>query len=231
MVTRPYAHKVNRVTISGDCFSGAEVWTTGFYLGETGADAGDPAGSAEDIAGYWNTFWTTANSMISIYYRTLEVKVAQLDTDGKTDLGSIDYYTLTTPTTGGGGGSAMPPQTSLVATLTSDVQRGLGSKGRMYLPGVNGTVTNTGKVISTTPTNVSLNLKTMFDGINADADIPGSVILASHGHKLTSVPGGDVTYIEPVNTLVTGLRVGDVYDTQRRRRNGLAEVYTTRVLA
>lgn len=231
MVTRPYAFKVNRVTISGDCFSGGEIWSTGFFIGSTSADAGDPAGSAQDIAEYWSTFWTTANSVISIYYRTLEVKVAQLGTDGKTDLASIDYYTLPTPVTGGGGGSAQPPQTSLVATLTSDVQRGLGSKGRMYLPGINSAVTNTGKVTATTPTNVSLNLKTMFDAINADADIPGSVILASHGHKLTTVPGGDVTYIEPVNTLVTGLRIGDVYDTQRRRRNGLSEVYTTRVLA
>jgi hypothetical protein len=231
-VEKPFAYKVNRVTISGDCFNGAEVWSTGFYFGYTNADAADPAGTADDIAGYWSTFFTTAANKVGSAYRTLQVKVAQLGTDGKTDLDSIDYYDYPSPVVGVTATSVLPPQISLAATLSSDVQRGLGAKGRMYLPGVWDSVsTSTGKLGTTTPTNVSLNLKTMFDAINSDTDIPGEVILASHGHKTTIIPGGDIVYISPINTKVTGLRVGDVFDTQRRRRNDLPEVYVTRVLA
>lgn len=231
-VTPPYAHKVIRVTISGDCFSGAEHWTTGFYLGDTAADAGDPAGCADDIAGYWTTFFTTAANKVGSAYRTLEVKAALIKADGHTDLESIDYYTYPTPIVGVTATSVLPPQVTLAATLTSDVQRGLGAKGRMYLPGIwDGVSTTNGKLASTTPSNIKNNLKTFLDSVNADSDIPGYVILASHGHYFKDSLGVIEGYTGAVNTRVTGCRVGDVYDTQRRRRDDLPEVYYTAVLA
>jgi hypothetical protein len=231
MVDRPYAHRVNRVTISGDCFSGGEQWSTGFYYGLVDGDAGDPAGTAEDIAGHWTTFFTSVTVDVSEFYRTLEVKVAQFEESGNTDTEMIDYYTYPAPIVGGGGQLAHPPQCALVATMTSDVQRGLGAKGRMFLPGVRQAIQSNGKISSTDANNVATAFKTFLDAVNADADIPGSVILASHGHRTVLAPGGDIVYLQPVNTLVTGCRVGDVYDTQRKRRNELPEVYTTKVLA
>lgn len=228
---KPYAFAVNRVTISGDCFSGAEVWTTGFFLGSESADAVDPDGLAAEIAPYWTTFFTTANSTVASTYRSLQVKVSHIGADGVTDGALTDYYDWVTPPTGNAGPTSMPPQTSLVCTLTSNLTRGAGAKGRMYLPGINGAVTTSGKVTGTTPTNASLNLKTMFDAINSDVDIPGQLILASHGPVTKVLPGPVNTYFDPLNVLVTGLRIGDVYDTQRRRRNGLTEFYTNRALA
>lgn len=228
-----YAHAVNRVTISGTCFGGAEEWSTGFWMGSEGADAGDPNGAAEAIAGHWRVFFELAANSISSGYLTTQVKVAQhiAETEA-TDLSMVDFYDVSPVMDGGGTTVSMPAQTSLVLTLTSEIQRGTGSKGRMYLPGVNSSVTGTtGKLLSSFVLNFSATLKTFADSVNADANVPDSIILASRGTKTTLLPGGDIIYINPHNKLVTGLRVGDVYDTQRRRRNGLTEAYSTQVLA
>lgn len=227
----PFAHKVNRVTISGDCFSGAEIWTTGFYLGAPDADAGDPAGSAAAIGALWTTFWGSATTYVSNLYRSLQVKVAQHRTDGTTDPDAIDYYIYPTPPVGGTSLGALPPQVSLAVTMTSEIQRGLAAKGRMYMPGIAAIIAGNGKVTSANVTNIATNFKTFLDGINSSTAVSGNVILASHGHYVKATDTTPAFYALPKNTQVTGCRVGDVYDTQRRRRNGLAEVYTTRVLA
>jgi hypothetical protein len=228
-----YAHAVNRVTISGTCFGGAEEWSTGFWMGSETADAGDPNGAAEDIAGYWRTYFELAANSVSSGYITTEVKVAQHKADTeKTDLTKVDFYTVSPLMDGGGTATVLPAQITLAMTLTSEIQRGTASKGRMYLPGINAGLANaTGKLLSSQTDTFRTNLKTMFDAINADADVPDRVILVSRGTKLTTFPGGDITYINPKNANVTGLRVGDVYDTQRRRRNSLVEAYSTAVLA
>jgi hypothetical protein len=202
-------------------------------MGSEGADAGDPNGAAEQIAGYWRVYFELANSSVSSGYITTQVKVAQhiAETEA-TDLSKVDFYDVSPLLDGGGASVALPAQISLAMTLTSEIQRGTGSKGRMYLPGINAAVSGTtGKLLSSQTDTFRTNLKTMFDGINADTDIPDQVILASRGTKTTLLPGGDIIYINPHNKLVTGLRVGDVYDTQRRRRNGLSEAYSTAVLA
>lgn len=202
-------------------------------MGSENADAGDPAGSAEDIAGHWRTFFELGTVGISSGYLTTQVRVSQHKAvDGKVDLQAVDIYDVSPVMDGGGTTAALPAQVTLCCTLTSEIQRGTGSKGRMYLPGIQTAVQGTtGKLLSSVTDNIRTHLKTMFDAINADADIPDQVILVSRGTKITSVPGGDISYINPHNKPVTGLRVGDVYDTQRRRRNGLTEAYSTAVLA
>lgn len=228
-----YPHKINKVTISGDCFSASEIWSTGFYLGNETGDAPDPGTTAaSDIAAKWQTFFTHTDAHISSGYRTLQVKVSQLDTDGDVDLNKIDFYDYPTPITGGGGASTLPPQIALACTLTSEKQRGLASKGRMYLPGVNSAVSSSSAQLSTITLNPLLDkLKIFFDALKNDADVPGALILASKGHKIPGPGAGEYFYGAGEIKNVTGFRIGSVYDTQRRRRNAVPEVYTTRVLA
>lgn len=228
-----YAHNVNRVTISGTCFTGGEIWSTGFWLGSATADAGDPAGSAIPIAGFWNTFFGNVAQAFSASYITQQVKVAQHKaSDGKVDLTKVDFYDLSPTQAGGGGSSALPPQISLAATMTSQIQRGTAAKGRMYLPGINTQVTSsTGKISSSVINTHATAFKTFLDAVNASSSVPDSVVLVSKGNKVTDIGTGEVHYVLPKNALVTGLRIGDVYDTQRRRRNAMAETYTTKVLA
>lgn len=229
-----YPYRVNKVTISGTCFGGSEEWSTGFYLGDVAANAADPgSGTAAAIAPLWTTFFQHALSRIAVTYKTNQIKVSQLETDGDVDLNMINIYDYSPAIAGVQSGAVFPAQITIAATLTSDLQRGLASKGRMYLPGVQAVVSDTTGQISTSDTaNLVTRLKTFFDAVNASSSIDGYVILASKGHKIYEAPPGTGWhYGLGKNARVTGLRVGTVFDTQRRRRNGLAETYSTGVLA
>ena len=229
-----YAHKFARVTFSGTIFGGAEEWSTGFQIGWEDADYEDLVpGIAEEIGTKWQTFFTNGAHQISNAWRVLECKVALINTNGTTDTANIDYYPYPTTVVGAQGGTPWVPQITLAATLTSDNQRGLASKGRMYLPGVNSGIDGaTGKLGATFTNTLNTGFKTFLDAVNADTDIPGAVIIASKGHKTNTLDtNGHPVYEGGINAFVTGCRIGDVYDTQRRRRNGLSETYNTKVLA
>lgn len=219
-----YAYKVHRVTISGTCFGGNEIWTTGFFLGSETGDVGTASqGQVDAIASRWQTFFVLSGSSISSNYLTTQVKVAELLTTGATDPLNVVYHTYSSPPQGANAGTAMPPQTSLVCTLTSAISRGLAAKGRMYLPGfAGGGPDATGHIGSTAVGNVATALQTFFNGVNTDAVSTAKVINASFGSVKHSLPG--------VNALITGIKVGNVYDTQRRRRNGLVEAYTAKTI-
>ena len=118
----------------------------------------------------------------------------------------------------------MPPQVSLVATLIGGSGKGVAGKGRMYLPGVCQSIDANGRVLTQITQNIATQVAAMFDALNASVDAPGVVVNASMGSKRG-------LYIDGRNVPVNGIRVGNVYDTQRRRRNGLQETYTNAVVA
>lgn len=217
-------HRVVKVTLSGTMFGGAEIWSTGFYLGSELADASPiTAQGMADVSAAWETFWTSASSEISNKYTYSQLKMHVVNNDGKTLADSAQYHSPATAKVGGSAAQANPPQIALVATLANSMPRGLATKGRMFLPGVNSTVDTTGHIGTASTTAIATNLKTFFDTIHNDADTPGNLMLASVGRGPLHTDGA----IRMVNTV----RVGNVYDTQRRRRNALAETYQTRSLA
>jgi hypothetical protein len=229
-----YSYRFFRVTFSGTCFNGAEDWSTGLQIGEEGGDqATTPVGMAEQIATKWETFFENSAHHIASTYKSVLVKVALINTNGTTDEDNIDYYNFPGTVQGGSSDPPMPPQITLAATMTSDFQRGLAAKGRMYLPGIAHSVeATTGRLPSSMTETLNTGFKTFLDAINADTDIPGNVIIASKGHKTDTLDAnGHPVYVDGRNAEVTGCRIGSVYDTQRRRRNHLGEAYNTKVLA
>lgn len=210
-----------------------EEWSTGFYMGLTDGDATDPGtDAAAALAVHWTTFFTGATTGVATAYKTDQIKVSQLETDGDVDLDMIDIYDYSPHITGVSGGAPLPPQITLAATMTSDNQRGLAAKGRMYLPGINYPVVTANPRIGNTERDaIRTALKTFFDAVNANVDIPNYVILASKGRKLNGPTPGEYSYIGGKLAAVTGIRVGNVYDTQRRRRGDVPEEYATGVLA
>ena len=93
----PFAHKVVRVTLFGSMYSGAEIWSTGFYYGASGADAADPSEAAADVVlNSWEDFFTATNTSISFNWKTHGVKLALLNTDGTTDTANVVQKTYTT---------------------------------------------------------------------------------------------------------------------------------------
>lgn len=221
-----YAHRVQRVTISGTMFGGAEEWSTGFFMGQESADAQDYSEqAATDILTAWRTFFEAPGSNISAAYLTTQVKVAAIAADGHTETDQVYYAYPATELNGNVSAITLPPQCTVAVTLLSDRPRGKASKGRMYLPGFAVMPSSsTGKIGSTQVGTMADNLKTFFDTLVGDVDIPDQLILAARGT-------GPVPGLTAQNDFVETIRVGDVIDTQRRRRNQLAETYTARVLA
>jgi len=133
-----YAYRVQRVTLSGTMFGGTEEWSTGFFLGNEGADVGDASTLAADaIRNAWITFFTNSGTRISNAYAFTQCKIAAIAADGHTELDQVFYSYPTSTTLGASALSPLPAQNALVATLLSGTPRGKGSKGRMYLPGIN----------------------------------------------------------------------------------------------
>lgn len=216
-------HQVARVTLSGTMFSGSEIWSTGFYMGNETADAGQPTNQgAADIGAAFATFFSLTANRISTQYKFTQCKVVMLNNDGRTMADSAVYWSPPSEVTGGSGTNVLPPQCSLALTLTNSLPRGLATKGRMYLPGVAVGVNASGKVDALTVGTIADNLKAFFDSITNDADTPGRPVLASVGRPPLLL-GGAIRN-------VTTIKVGDVIDTQRRRRNALDEQYVARQL-
>lgn len=192
-------------------------------MGVVGGDAAAPSeAGAAAVAAAWKTFFQLSSSSISNKWSTTGVKLATIGTDGKTIGNEVAYHYEATPYTGAGA-QHFPAQCALVCTLTSAVPRGLASKGRMYLPGVANSITDAGKLSSTVSAAIATNLKAFFDTVNGSIDASGTIMLTSPGSKPPLVGAG-------ISRVVTGLRVGDVVDTQRRRRNQLVEVYENRTV-
>lgn len=222
---QPYRAKVNRVTLYGSSFGGQEIWTTGFYLGNTDSDVGVPNEStAAAIKTAWATFCGATDVVMSYMWKTEGVKISHFNADGTTDLDVVVNSPYTTAIEGGSGQIGYPPQVSLVATLLADNGKGLAGKGRMYLPGIAAGLDTTGHIGGTQHQNIANRLAAFFNEVEASIDVQGQVINASHGRA--PFTGSTAT-----NRAITHVRVGNVYDTQRRRRNALTESYATAALA
>lgn len=218
------AQRPVHVTISGSMLGGGEQWQTGFYMGFADKDANVPTQAFADVVRTeWAKFWTTVNSGISSTYKFEAVKCVRLEKNGL--YGNSDVVqSFPTPAVAGGAGALQhPPQVALVATLIGGSGKGLGGKGRMYLPGVNIQIDSTGHLPAGTATPIATNLAAFFNAIDASVDAPGHVINVSRGTRKLMGWGAR-------NVKVNGVRVGNVYDTQRRRRNALAESYAAAVV-
>lgn len=229
----PYAHNIKRVTISGTSFLGAEQWSTGFYIGAVNADVSNPTQAfADAVRTAWTTFFTSAGAGIGNLWKTDQIKVAQVGTDGKTHPDNVLYAPYGTAITGPTAGTVYPAQISLVASLENSGARGLAAKGRMYLPGVTHVVQSNGQISTANVTSTVTALKAFIDAVNAAAPTGEKVILASQGRR-TKNPDGTYSVVPgtSVNSVVNRVRVGSVLDTQRRRRNQLVEAYQSAAIA
>lgn len=222
----PYLHRFTRVTISGTAFNGAEEWSTGFNIGEVDADATMPDQALADLVrDEWRAFMIKADSNISAVYEATLVKVSSIGVDGKSNAADTVYANFPVVTKGVNG-ERHPAQIALVATLLGVPARGVASKGRMYLPGVFAGVGLDGKISAPTPLNIATNLRTMLFNIAASNVTPNVPMLASPGSvNKDGTPrlGGS----GPKNSQITAVKVGNVFDTQRRRRNAFSEAYVT----
>ena len=147
------------------------------------------------------------------------IRLEMRDTDSPVMLG-LSEYTLPTPKVGTNSAQC-PPQTSVVCSLRTATPTARG-RGRLYWPAlalpVDGT---TLRIQAASVTSLAAGFRTYLTSIRTALNTAW-------------FPGGpehfDLAVYSPTDNTcrpVTTLQVGNTFDTQRRRRDALAESYTS----
>lgn len=196
-----------RIDYQGTLY-GIEEFQHGHHVSSTDSSAG----VAADAAAAWGTLLNDLD--VNTFFHTTvvwsQVNVSEL---GATPAAPILTSAQAVIADGGASSDAtLPAQCSPCVSL-STATAGSRARGRMFLPPPDTTaVTTSGRLSSTFRTAMVTALDEYFAALAANA--METVVVSAVGGVYT-------TY--PVNTI----RLGDVVDTQRRRRNSIAEVYTT----
>jgi hypothetical protein len=142
------------------------------------------------------------------------VEVREDANDGLLGIATATSTTASAGTTG----VTSPPQSAVVVSLRTDTPGGSG-RGRLYWPALSAPIdATTGRLTTAAQTAFLTDMKAYLVGIRADlaAAFPAGVFdLAVRSKTTHTTPH------------VTRLQVGNVVDTQRRRRDNLPESYQT----
>lgn len=219
----PYANDFIKIDIIGDCYSQKEIWNTGLkinYFGVSSIDEGVLESAASSIADAWEDFFRMQGSDSKPYfsskYRTSEIKASHVGVNGKV-VGNTYSHFYDTPITGIASSMNPLPQAAIVGSLRSSKQRGPGSQGRMYLPGLTYELGDDGLM----PVDETRLLSNDFNAFINDINNIGGAVGSQFEVILASPVGAGVEL--PV--VQTGM--DRKVDTQRRRANAIVSDYYT----
>lgn len=211
----------NRITLKGTCFT-SEVWSTSFNMsdltvgpgGSAVTDYTDLSVLADLIHDLADTMFSAApfSELLSLDGRFDNVRVEAVVNNEVVQVAE----SLGAPRTGLQQSNKTPQDALVVSLLTG--RPGRSYRGRMYLPAWRASINATGHVSTPTGGNVAAALATFLGGTGLAMSGYGTFVPVIHSRAKNEV------------TEVTTLRVGNVLDTQRRRRDAISEVYTTHVL-
>jgi hypothetical protein len=180
-----------------------EVWSFGLY---TDSSLSLAAMQSQWMTGITN-FWSTATALFCTDVETTRATTVELDpATGKQLTGAEDTRTDAGTSTA----TCLPFQCAPVVSLrTATLSRA--GRGRFYAPSLAVDQVAAGRMLTTARDTLADAALDLVQG-------------------LTSAGGNVVIYHRATGTtsLVTSLDVGDVIDTQRRRRNKLIEARTSR---
>lgn len=183
-------------TIKGT--SPGESWSFGLYT--------EGAGALVAAQATWNAaigdFWTDFAPLVTADIDVVELSTASMDQlTGK----QISRLSSESILTGSAAGQMLPFQCATSVSLTTQLATRAG-RGRFYLPPLVTTTLGAGRITTATAQAIATAVNALWGG------------LATGGLAINLYSRGAKTL-----TPVTGGSVGDVIDTQRRRRNKLIE--------
>lgn len=214
-----YAYVNYKLSWGGNIYNNADIWSNSIHLGDVVGDVLPWVEASSDF------FLTSLSGPLSDWFRDpragisgaaqLEwIKLARIDRDGKyTDDAVIyDYDSSIT----GGNSAAIAPQLTTAITFDTGATRGLAKTGRIFPP-LTGVPSSTGRVASQAQALMANAAAGLIADIRNAALVPlvgVSPIVASNQRQ-------------GQNRYITNVRVGNVIDTQRSRRNAMVEEYVT----
>jgi len=174
------------------------------------------------IAGIFGTYFQASGTNLSMFAHLYSVKVAALSTAGEYLSSSVEAE----PDPGGVGGFngtlRYPNQVALAVSLGAGTTIGRAVRGRYYLPLPAHTLLSTGRITTANVLATLATSVTFLDALNTQLNLDITQICKL---QIMSDIGSGTS--NPVSVV----RVGDVFDTIRSRRNALDESYAVGAVA
>lgn len=207
----------NRIVLGGTVADGQEIWSTSVAFGGAPvvSDPTELQAWADGIALFLGTELIDTGALAGLSQLLSDSgAVTSVSVYHYPAAGPSDAAGMATLNAGGEGSVRCPVQTSVVLSLRTAIP-GSRFRGRMYWPAQGAQVTSEGRLGGTlTVSAIATQASALLEAIAAASPGAPSVFPAVHSG------------VADVITPVTQIAVGNVPDTQRRRRNGLAETYT-----
>lgn len=181
------------------------------YAAEGPGDGGFTKANQKAIAGIMRDYVNAVKAFQSNTFRWQEVRLSAFQADNKVINGAT-VVVLESPIVGTDATQDFPPQTAVVQSFTTS-GRGSRNRGRLYIPvhSSNAAASGSGTVAGSTQTTVNTASKAMWDALEALTKLGPAVVSPTHQ-----------TFSEVVT-----FRVGDRFDTQRRRAGSVRETFAT----
>jgi len=180
------------------------TWSFGVWTTNTGDDASAALTKFQTaVAAMWAS---GIDAFISTSVAYTGQKVVTVDQSTGRQIARADGAVTDA---GADAGQTLPPQVSLAVTLRTALATRAG-RGRIYLPPFSVAEMSSGRMDATDKGTTLTAVKGMFDTLISDGHTP--VLYGRTAHTVTPI---------------TQLALGDVFDTQRRRRDSYVETYTT----
>jgi hypothetical protein len=231
-----YPEQHQYLTVIGDSYSAAERWQFGLRLSDGGVSNQVTAEAiSDDVEAWWRgaaPYIAGTDQFLSTNtHRLTECKVARIQQDGTYPDNDPSYSHFFLPPIVGQvvHSDFQIAQESVAVTLTTALPRGYASKGRIYLPpSYHYAPAADGLLTVADATALANSVRKLINAINANT-VVGNVMIYSKGKGVPSYnqARNRIEYTWPnagASQVVTGVRVGRVVDTQRRRRRSLAEL-------
>lgn len=143
-------------------------------------------------------------------FRWTEIRLSAIDAAGDVINGAT-VVTLETAVVGTDASQDLPPQTAIVQSLVTS-GRGSRNRGRWYVPAHSSSQVASGGTVGTTfMDTMNTAAKTLVTAINASARAKAVVVSPTH---------------QSFSDIIT-FKVGNRFDTQRRRMTGIPETFNT----
>jgi hypothetical protein len=205
-----------RVSILGT-FASEEVWSVNPVFDPTGEFGSTVDQTALDLAAKSIADLGVTPSLQSLMSTSATQVGARVEVrdDATDDLIGISIQAATFPATGTGA-IKMPPQSALVCSIRTSTP-GASGRGRLYWPAMGASLATNGRISAPTPTVIVQDFKTYLLQIRTELASAFPTIgfdLAVRSKTTHTTPHA------------TRIQIGNVVDTQRRRRDNLPEAYT-----